>query len=268
MAPCWAARLISSARCCKVRIVREGVDEDLGIAENDGQQIVEVVRDAAGELPDGLHLLRLAQLLLGPALVGDVGGHRTYCRRGPGQQEIHELEIMHRTVVERDAFRMPNRLTGIHHLASARVHLLDRAAGKDLYRGLAQDVFGTHTLPFAEAFIDEKIATLGIRQRNRQRRMVGHHAQARLCLAQRGLGLRRIFPASSWLCNSRRRAFCSQWSNPPIKATAMTNQSPRHRRSATTSRESRPVRGRRATPDRDNRTERYKTGNAGCRRSG
>ena len=32
-----------------------------------GQQVVEVVRDAAGELADGLHLLRLAQGLLGLA---------------------------------------------------------------------------------------------------------------------------------------------------------------------------------------------------------
>src|SRR3712207_7947889 len=30
-----------------------------------GQQVVEVMRDAAGELADRLHLLRLAQLLLG-----------------------------------------------------------------------------------------------------------------------------------------------------------------------------------------------------------
>ena len=32
---------------------------------HDGQKIVEVVRDAAGELADGLHLLRLPQRLLG-----------------------------------------------------------------------------------------------------------------------------------------------------------------------------------------------------------
>ena len=32
---------------------------------HDREQIVEVVRDAAGQLADGLHLLRLAQRLLG-----------------------------------------------------------------------------------------------------------------------------------------------------------------------------------------------------------
>ena len=34
-------------------------------ADDDGEQIVEIVGDPAGELADGLHLLRLAQRLLG-----------------------------------------------------------------------------------------------------------------------------------------------------------------------------------------------------------
>ena len=42
-------------------------------AQHDGQQIVEVVRDAAGELADRFHLLRLAERFLGP-LAGFVFG--------------------------------------------------------------------------------------------------------------------------------------------------------------------------------------------------
>ena len=38
---------------------------DAEIADDDGQQVVEVVRDAAGQLADRLHLLRLPQRLLG-----------------------------------------------------------------------------------------------------------------------------------------------------------------------------------------------------------
>ena len=38
--------------------------QQLEIADHRHQQIVEVVRDAAGELADHLHLLHLAQLLL------------------------------------------------------------------------------------------------------------------------------------------------------------------------------------------------------------
>ena len=35
------------------------------IADDDGQQIVEIVRDSAGEMTDGIEFLRLAQRLFG-----------------------------------------------------------------------------------------------------------------------------------------------------------------------------------------------------------
>ena len=40
----------------------------LGVAQDGLQQVVEVVRDAAGELPEGGELLRLVQLFLDLAL--------------------------------------------------------------------------------------------------------------------------------------------------------------------------------------------------------
>src|SRR5207247_1886122 len=43
---------------------RKRLRDQLGVREDDGEQIVEVVSDAAGELADRLHLLGLAQLLL------------------------------------------------------------------------------------------------------------------------------------------------------------------------------------------------------------
>ena len=53
--------------------------ERLQIADDDGQQVVEIVRHAAGQLADALHLLRLGELLLralqrllGLAPLGDV----------------------------------------------------------------------------------------------------------------------------------------------------------------------------------------------------
>ena len=55
------------------------VAHELGRAEDHRQQVVEVVGDAAGELPDRLHLLRLAQLAFALAVGGDVdaGGDET-----------------------------------------------------------------------------------------------------------------------------------------------------------------------------------------------
>ena len=77
---CWissaqrsAAWSISSARllqrpagCCRL------ADQRLGGAGDDRQHVVEVVRDAAGELADRVELLRLLQLALGFAGRGDV----------------------------------------------------------------------------------------------------------------------------------------------------------------------------------------------------
>ncbi len=45
---------------------------EVGLHHDHGENIVEVVRDAAGELADGLHFLRLAQLLLDLAPFADV----------------------------------------------------------------------------------------------------------------------------------------------------------------------------------------------------
>ncbi|MFT3766272.1 MAG: hypothetical protein QM820_12285 [Minicystis sp.] len=69
-----------------------GVEDDLGVAAHrtlllhraedalaaavdDGEQVVEVVGDAAGELADDLHLLGLVQVFLEPLALGHVGGH-------------------------------------------------------------------------------------------------------------------------------------------------------------------------------------------------
>ena len=47
----------------RIGFVQPG-DEQLRVAVDHRQQVVEVVRDAAGELADGFHLLRLDELLL------------------------------------------------------------------------------------------------------------------------------------------------------------------------------------------------------------
>ena len=56
----------------ELRLVLDGVGQDLDRAGDHGQDIVEVVRDAAGELADRLHLLGLPDALLGGDLVGQV----------------------------------------------------------------------------------------------------------------------------------------------------------------------------------------------------
>ena len=46
-------------------VVADAAQRHVDIAEDDGEHVVEVVRDAAGQPADRFHLLRLAQRLLG-----------------------------------------------------------------------------------------------------------------------------------------------------------------------------------------------------------
>ena len=46
--------------------------DDVAVADDDAEDVVEVVGDAAGQPADRLHLLRLAELLLQPLRLGDV----------------------------------------------------------------------------------------------------------------------------------------------------------------------------------------------------
>ena len=72
----------------------QAVSDDVGVAEDGGEKVVEVVGDAAGEPPHGLHLLRVAQqpLQLHPLLkrvvaLGDHGGEDLAGDGGHQQEE-------------------------------------------------------------------------------------------------------------------------------------------------------------------------------------
>ena len=70
--------------------------QEVGGGADDGQQIVEIVRDAAGQLADRFHLLRLAQRFLALAALGDVDGFRHRADDGAvlvAQRAHREIEI-------------------------------------------------------------------------------------------------------------------------------------------------------------------------------
>ncbi len=58
-----AVRIASSAWMIRGSVGLQPAPQDLLVAADDHQQIVEVVRDAAGQLPERLQLLRLGELL-------------------------------------------------------------------------------------------------------------------------------------------------------------------------------------------------------------
>ncbi len=77
--------------------------QEVGRGADDSQQIIEIVRHAAGQLSDRFHLLRLAQRFLAQAALGDVDGvgHRADDRAVLiAQRAHHEVEI---TLADRQA---------------------------------------------------------------------------------------------------------------------------------------------------------------------
>ena len=67
-----AAERMSSSSSAGVGVAVERAAEQVGVAADDGEQVVEVVGDPAGEPADRFHLLRLPELFLEPLAVGDV----------------------------------------------------------------------------------------------------------------------------------------------------------------------------------------------------
>jgi hypothetical protein len=125
---------------------------------DDGEHVVEVVRDARRELPDGLHLVRLPQLLLRLANRRDVGGD---------EGERHDAIVFEdrtdaREVVGRLAVR-PHRDRRVRfgvprssHLRDASAHDLVVLGGSEIGCALADDVL--HAEAGRQAIEEENLA--------------------------------------------------------------------------------------------------------------
>ena len=121
---CWvspaarsAAAAIASA-CRAQRLVgRHLLEQPAGLPANHHEQVVEVVRDAAREPADRLHLLRLAELLLELLVGGQIveltadGGELTAVAEQPGGADEH---------VDRPAVAATERDLVLTHAAIAR----------------------------------------------------------------------------------------------------------------------------------------------------
>jgi len=77
------------------RIVGQVFLQQITVAEHGGEDVVEIMRDAAGERADGLHFLRLPKLVFEGAAFGDVlfDGHemRDLAVRAPHRRDGHVL---------------------------------------------------------------------------------------------------------------------------------------------------------------------------------
>ena len=57
---------------CQQLVIMAALEHHLAVPTDDGEQVIEIMRDAAGKVADGLHLLRLPQLVFELLLLGDV----------------------------------------------------------------------------------------------------------------------------------------------------------------------------------------------------
>ena len=130
----------------ELRLIGDGLLQDADGAGDDGQDVVEVVRDAAGQLADRVHLLRLPQLGFRGLLFGQVAADeemaadRLRPRPGPVQRDglavlvdIARLEI----ALALSPSRRPHLVAGVFEIVG--VDELDRAVPDHVRRLIAED---------------------------------------------------------------------------------------------------------------------------------
>ena len=110
------------------------LDQLVAVAEQHGDQVVEVVRDAGGEAADRFHLLRLPQLVLEPIALAQVAGDR-------GDADHLAVADQHAAVdVDRDANALARhqlRLERAGHAVGAFLdHPRDRGRGSRRRRSI------------------------------------------------------------------------------------------------------------------------------------
>ena len=180
-------RLIDQfGRLLQLRLMRKARDQRFGGAGDHRQHVVEVVRDAAGELADGVEFLRLLQLVLGFARGGGVvidqrgaaDGARAIAQRPAADHEMNGR-------IAADGAH--HDFDGVERFAAQRArggHVLDRqrrdAVGMKDRTERAQQ-FDRHARPEAQHLLGGRVGeqnfSLGVDDEHRLRHAVKGAAQ-------------------------------------------------------------------------------------------
>jgi hypothetical protein len=180
----------------RLAVALQALAEQVGETQDRGQDVVEVVRDAAGEGADGLHLLRpqelrfeVIALRFGTLALGDVDRDAEH-RRGAGAREgERDLGRLHEV---RPAFEVGHHLFVDHRRAAAADHLAvfgEIALGVLRRVGDALDRSRQHALDrgaveLGDGAVDDQEAALAVLGEDEVRHEVDHLAQAPFALAQ------------------------------------------------------------------------------------
>ena len=114
-------------------ISRQAARQKADVSQDGGEEVVEIVRDPAGQLTDCFHLLRLAELVFQPLAFRDVAGDADQAERPSVRAEERRLERLHQdgpAVGIGDPFLTSFRLALRQHLPIAFLVAGRRLAGK------------------------------------------------------------------------------------------------------------------------------------------
>ncbi len=169
-------------------VAREVAEEELRVALDDGQDVVEVVGDPSGEPPDRLHLLRLAELLLEELAVGDIDARADEAREGPIREEPRRAALEDRAPLAVGApepvegLEGTPRLQGGAALRETALPVLRVDAPRPALAGLVLEPASREGEPGLADVLERAVRA---REPDHDGGAVGHRPEARLALAER-----------------------------------------------------------------------------------
>ncbi len=177
----------------QARLFGQAALQGLEIAGDDGQEVVEIVRHAAGQLADRLHLLGLAQRLLGAAVLGGVPDQRERA----DDRAVGAVQRREGRVVDADAAGLGDVVAPVVQrvLAAgerAAPGVLERGADavrEGLAERAAQHRAARHAGHRLHRRVPQRVAPLGVDRDDRLGRAFDHQLGEFLLAPQRGLGV-------------------------------------------------------------------------------
>ena len=172
---------------------------ELEVAADRGQQVVEVVGDAAGQRAHRLHLLRLPELGLEPLprlfstpTIGDVDAGADVADEGARRVEARDAVRRHPAILAIGAARAGIDLEGLLRLERTVLHGgpgLPVVGMQELVPAVGRHVVDLTAEEGDPPLVDEHRLTVGVGGPYHHRRCVREHAEALFAVAQLGVGV-------------------------------------------------------------------------------
>ena len=163
--------------------------QQLCVAQHDRQQIIEIVRHAAGQLADCIHLLGLPQFGFGLALFGDVGGNRADADDlaiAAAHREFGDDDRVCGVIIEGDFVFVFAGMPGLGDEFFVERQSSRQISREKVANGGANRIARGDTEEYLEAFVGQQDAAVEVTQVNRRGGVRHQIAEALFALFQRG----------------------------------------------------------------------------------